>query len=198
MFGICGMVRFELARSGVKLRSSTNIIQLEQNQPTWSSFRAKSLSFACHNFLANMFNSRNLPVLRCRTDGPMVRRIFAGKPWLIVVKCLGFIFWKIHDFLPCSYRGQLLWNMIKDYHLISKISISKAVCPFVCLCLKGLGVESGLNPHSEYKSTIQSPQCEEFTALAVLTTYDCRTSAIKIKKIIRCCTSIFMCFPLYI
>ena len=71
MFGICGMVRFELARSGVKLRSSTNIIQLERNQPTRSSFSAKSPSSACHNFLANMFNSRNLPVLRRRTGGQM-------------------------------------------------------------------------------------------------------------------------------
>lgn len=70
--------------------------------------------------------------------------------------------------------------------------------PFVCLCLKGLGVESGLNPHSEYKSTIQSPQCAEFTALAVLTTYDCRASAIKIHKNKQdntsVYTSIFMCF----
>lgn len=134
MFCICWMVRFELARSGVKLRSSTNIIQLERNQPTRSSFSAKSLWSACHNFLANMFNSRNLPVLRRRTGGQMVRRIFAGKVWLIVVKCLGFIFCA----LQLSRTAALEHD--KGYHPVSKFLYPKQ-CAYLCACVsKDLGL----------------------------------------------------------
>lgn len=125
----------------------------------------------------------------------MVRRICAGKLWLIVVKCLGVHILEDPWFIALRFSTL---EHDKGYHLISKFLYPKQHA-HLCVCAKDLGLNQvwihTLSTRVQFRVlNVQSLLPSRFSRLRTVGQVNQRLK----KKVTRRCTSIFMrIFPLF-